>query len=73
MLELIGIILTPLAIVGIAFLYLFIAFGHEDYVQDRGCKEYLRTYPDEEYCPHDSSFWTLKAVERERKERKNGR
>ena len=65
----IGPLLIPLVIPLIGGLYLYLAFSHEDYVNEKGRAYFHELHPDAS-IPNDASFWCLKKIERERVERK---
>ena len=68
-LQLIGILVTPVALISIGFLYLFLAFGTEDYENKRGEEYYCKLHPGE-YAPHDARFWYWLELEEGRKNKK---
>ena len=71
-LQCIGMILVPLMIPAIGFLYLFLAFSHEDYVNKKGQKYFCELHPNE-YPPQDASYWCLLKIEQEREIKKRKR
>ena len=64
-LESIGMILVPLMVPIMGFLYLFLASSHEDYVNKKGREYFHELFPNES-IPYDAGYWCLLKIERER-------
>lgn len=68
-LQSMGVVLVPLMIPVIGFSYLYLLFSHENYMNKKGQEYFCELYFGES-PPHDSSFWCLLKIEKEREERK---
>lgn len=64
--QAIGMLLVPLALMGIGFLYLALAFGSDTYINKQGQEYYCKLHPND-YLSYDASFWYCLKIEHERK------